>query len=86
MTRPAATPIAQLASEPHVSSGHGPEYWAGDCHFNAHHRAVQASQSRPRPIITRKPTVKYHLNGLMTKFQVRNRIKLAVRASELGYH
>lgn len=31
-------------------------------------------------------TVKYHLNGLMTKFQVRNRIKLAVRASELGYH
>ena len=31
-------------------------------------------------------TVKYHLNGLMAKFQVRNRVKLAVRASELGYH
>lgn len=31
-------------------------------------------------------TVKYHLNGLMAKFQVTSRIKLAVKAAELGYH
>lgn len=31
-------------------------------------------------------TVKYHLNALMVKFQVRSRITLAVRAAELGYH
>ncbi|MFT4225345.1 response regulator transcription factor [Micropruina sp.] len=30
-------------------------------------------------------TVKYHLNALMAKFQVSNRVTLAVRAAQLGY-